>query len=156
MYIPRAPGSGDVIFAGATAADRAATEEAFWKVVNSEGSGGYAGKTTVSETAVFSPWTNNIDVASARKPDVLQRATRRFNFDILNFGNLVNKRWGRIDEMGFQSGGGQIRSFVNFVGIRLPRRASTFYSVRSPDDFTTRQLRGESQWAMQATIRYEF
>jgi hypothetical protein len=28
--------------------------------------------------------------------------------------------------------------------------------VRNPDDFTTRQARGESQWALQLTLRYEF
>ena len=156
MYIPRAPGSGDVIFAGATAADRAATEEAFWKVVNSEGSlAKYAGKTTERNSA-FSPWTNNIDVRFSQEiPTFFKGHKAVFNFDILNFGNLVNKRWGRIDEMGFQSGGGQIRSFVNFVGIDSAT-GKYIYSVRTPDDFTTRQLRGESQWAMQATIRYEF
>ena len=47
------------------------------------------------------------------------------------------------------------RHFLRFVGID-PASGKYIYSVRSPDDFTTRQVRGESQWAMQLTFRYEF
>jgi hypothetical protein len=156
MYIPRAPGSGDVIFAGATAADRAATEEAFWRVVNNEGSlAKYAGR-VVDRNSAFSPWSNSIDLRLSQEiPTFFKGHKAVFAFDILNFGNLLNKRWGRIDEMAFQSSGGQQRNFVNFVGVDATS-GKYIYSVRTPDDFTTRQLRGESQWAMQATIRYEF
>ena len=44
---------------------------------------------------------------------------------------------------------------VNFVGIDQAT-GKYIYSTRNPDDFTTRQTRGESQWAMQVTLRYEF
>jgi hypothetical protein len=77
-----------------------------------------------------------------------------FIFDILNVGNLLNKKWGHIDEVGFQSNGGQPRGFVNFVG--LDPSGKYIYSVGQLTDLTTRQQRGESQWAMQATFRYEF
>jgi hypothetical protein len=30
------------------------------------------------------------------------------------------------------------------------------YSVNDPGDYTTKQTRGESQWAMQITAKYEF
>ena len=74
---------------------------------------------------------------------------------MLNVGNLLNKRWGRIDEISFNAVGGERRTLVNFVG--LDSQGRYVYSVKSAaDDLTTRQQRGESQWAMQATIRYEF
>jgi hypothetical protein len=58
--------------------------------------------------------------------------------------------------MGFLGQGGTPRTFVNFVGID-PATGKYIYSVRGdPDDFTTRQARGESQWALQITLRYEF
>jgi hypothetical protein len=77
------------------------------------------------------------------------------SFDIFNFGNLLNKRWGRIDEVGFSGGGGQRRTFVNYNGI--DEQGRYIYSVQTDaSDFTTRQARGESQWAVQATLRYQF
>ena len=78
-----------------------------------------------------------------------------FALDILNFGNLLNKKWGRIDEIAFNAFGGLPRQFVNFVG--LDPSGKYIYSVPTAvQDFTTKQNRGESQWAMQATFRYEF
>jgi hypothetical protein len=34
--------------------------------------------------------------------------------------------------------------------------ASTSTAMGSTEDFTTRQAKGESQWAVQMTLRYEF
>jgi len=78
-----------------------------------------------------------------------------FILDLFNFGNLLNKKWGRISEVGFQSGGGQARSFVDFAG--LDPQGKYVYNVRSTvEGYDTRQIKGESQWAIQATLRYEF
>jgi hypothetical protein len=67
----------------------------------------------------------------------------------------LNKKWGRINEMAFASAGGQRKTFVNYVGIGADGKY--IYQV-SPtvDDLTLRQVRGESQWAMQVTLKYEF
>jgi hypothetical protein len=78
-----------------------------------------------------------------------------FVLDLLNFGNMLNKKWGRIDEVPFSTNGGQARSFVNFAGVDAQGRY--VYAVNSRiDDLVTRQVKGESQWALQATFRYEF
>jgi hypothetical protein len=156
MYIPRAFGSGDVIFLGDTAANHA-NEQRFWDIVNAEGGlSKYAGR-VVERNSSFSPWTNSIDLRFSQEfPAFFPKHKATFVFDILNFGNMLNKKWGRIDEMAFQSNGAQTRTFVNFVGID-PTSGKYIYSVgASPDDFTTRQQRGESQWQMQVTFRYEF
>jgi hypothetical protein len=55
--------------------------------------------------------------------------------DILNFGNLLNKKWGHIDEMRVRGPGRHAASFVNFVGID-PASGKYIYSVRD-----TRRLR---------------
>jgi len=155
LYIPRAFGSGDVVFLGDTATSHA-NEQKFWDIVsNNESLSKYAGR-VVERNSAFSPWTNNVDLRIAQDiPSFFRGHKAVVSFDILNFGNLLNRRWGHINEMAFQGQGGQIRTFVNFVGID-PASGKYVYSVRDPDDFTVRQVRGESQWAAQLTFRYEF
>ena len=155
MYIPRAPGSGEVVFQGDTATDKT-VENRFWAFVNANpGLAKNAGQVT-KRNENFSPWINSIDVRVSQEiPSFFKGHKAVFSFDILNVGNLLNKKWGRIDEIPFTNSGGQPRNFANFVGID----ASGKYVYAVPanvQDYTTRQVRGESQWAMQATIRYEF
>lgn len=156
LYIPRAFGSGDVIFLGDSAGSRT-NEQRFWDIVNAHGSlAKYAGR-TVERNSAFSPWTNSVDINLSQEiPSFFKGHKAVVVFDILNFGNLLNKRWGRITEMAFNGNGGQTRSFVNFAGID-PATNKYVYSVSNrPNDFTDRQARGESQWALQFTLRYEF
>ena len=154
MYIPKAFGSGEVVFLGDTATNKA-NETAFWNVVNAnKGLSSHAGGVT-QRNELFSPWSKSVDMRiSQQVPTMFAGHKAIFIFDIFNFGNLLNKRWGHIDEIGFQSGGGQARSFVNVVGLDASGRY--IYSVVNPTDYTTKQVRGESQWALQATFRYEF
>ena len=154
MFIPKAFGSGEVVFLGDTATSKT-NEEAFWKIVNANGGLSRNVGGVVKRNENFSPWTNSIDMRiSQQLPSFFKDHKAVFIFDVLNVGNLLNKKWGRIDEIGFQSNGGQPRSFVNFVG--LDPAGKYIYSVGNVGDFVTRQQRGESQWALQATFRYEF
>ena len=155
MYIPKGPGSGEVVFLGDTATDKT-NENRFWAIVDanpglSRSRGGVA-----KRNDNFSPWVNSIDVrASQEFPGFVKGHKAVFVLDVLNFGNLLNKKWGRVDEISFQSNGGQPRNFVNFAGIDPQGRY--IYSVSNvASDFTTRQNKGESQWAAQFTFRYEF
>ncbi len=155
MYVPTAPGSGDVVFLGDTATSKT-NEERFWGLVNATpnllaAAGGVAKRNTD-----FSPWTNSIDMRISQEiPGFFKGNKGVLAVDILNVGNMLNKRWGRIDEVAFLANGGQTRSFVNFVG--LDSQGRYIYAVNSQvTDFTTRQARGESQWALQVTARYEF
>ncbi|MBL8305468.1 MAG: TonB-dependent receptor [Rubrivivax sp.] len=154
MYIPKGPGSGEVIFRGAdgtigTAA--AATAEAnFWRIVDrfpalSGAKGGVVGRNNS-----YGTWVNNFDVRLSQElPGFFKDHKAVFTMDILNFGNLLKKQWGRIDEIGFPSN----RSFVNYTGVSGGKYV---YAVGSLEDYVTRQAAGESQWAVQFTLRYEF
>ncbi len=154
MYIPKAPGSGDVVFLGDTATNHAG-EDKFWQIVNANGALSRAKGGVTKRNDSFSPWTNSVDMRiSQQLPSFFKGHKATIIFDVFNLGNLLNKRWGRIDEIGFQSNGGQPRTFVNFVG--LDPSGKYIYSVGNVSDFTTRQVNGESQWALQATFRYEF
>ncbi len=155
MYIPKAFGSGEVVFRGDSATSKA-NETRFWDVVNQNQDLMNAAGSVVKRNASFAPWTNSIDMRFTQELPGLYKQNRTiFVLDLFNFGNLLNKKWGRINEVGFQSGGGQARSFVDFAG--LDPQGKYVYNVRSNvESYDTRQVKGESQWAIQATLRYEF
>jgi hypothetical protein len=156
MYIPTGEGSGEVAFFGADAATRADHERRFWDIVNANKVLRNAKGGVVERNSDFSPWTNSFDVKVTQEiPGFSAKHKASFSLDILNFGNLLNKKWGRIEEVGFQSAGAQARSFVDFAGLDAQGRYT--YAVRNNvEDLNVRQSKGESQWAIQATVKYEF
>ncbi|MBT9501682.1 MAG: TonB-dependent receptor [Burkholderiaceae bacterium] len=159
MYIPKAPGSGEVIFRGTTASGLtpAQAEAKFWEVVDADSALSAAKGGVVARNTSLSKFTNSFDLRISQEiPGFRPSQKGVVTFDILNVGNLLNKRWGRIDEIPFTAGGGNggnRRGFVNFAGME---NGKYVYSVIGADDYETRQARGESQWAVQVTVRYEF
>lgn len=146
MYIPKAPGSGEVVFRGG-----AAEEARFWEVVEANPALRNAKGSVVGRNNQFAPWVNTFDMRlSQQLPGFNNKHRATLTLDILNFGNLLNKKWGRIEEIGFPSN----RSFVNYAGVDAQGRY--VYSLGSVESFETRQASGESQWAAQLTLRYEF
>ena len=155
MYIPKGPQSGEVVFAGDTATSRV-NEDKFWSIVENHAELREAKGSTVKRNGSFSPIVHNFDMRISQEvPGFRPKHKGVFSLDILNLGNLINKEYGRVDEMTFSSGGGQRRQFVSFGGIDA--NGKYVYIVRSPEDaLEIRQKKGESQWAMQLTARYEF
>ncbi len=146
MYIPKGPGSGEVVFRGG-----AAEEARFWEIVEANPALRNAKGGVVGRNNQFAPWVNNFDVRiSQQLPGFGGKQRATVTLDILNFGNLLNKRWGRIDEIGFPSN----RSFVNYAG--LDSSGKYIYSLGTTEALFTRQVAGESQWAAQLTLRYAF
>ena len=109
-----------------------------------------------ANSSLRTPGSTASTCASAKKlPGFLPASTRRClaSWTLMNVGNFLNKKWGRIDEIGFPSR----RSFVNYVG--LDASGKYIYSLNPAGgtaDYTTKQVERESQWAVQATLRYEF
>jgi hypothetical protein len=155
MYIPSAVGSGEVIFAGDSAASNA-NELRFWETVNAHQVLRSAAGGVVQRSSDFAPWTNSFDLRLSQEiPGVFKGNKGFFSLDFFNFGNLLNRKWGRINEVPFQSAGGQARSFVDYGG--LDASGKYVYIVRpAVENLDTRQAKGESQWAIQATVKYEF
>jgi outer membrane receptor protein involved in Fe transport len=153
LYVPTAFGSGEVIFRGDTATNRA-NEAKFWTIVNGHNDllASRGGVTKRNDTAA--PWTNSIDLRLSQEvPGLMSGHKGVFVLDIANFGNMLNKKWGRINETGFATAGGGARSFVDFAGIQDGKYV---YQMRELEDFVAKQARQESQWILQATVRYEF
>ncbi|MBQ5941832.1 TonB-dependent receptor [Massilia sp. AB1] len=154
MYIPKAFGSGEVVFRGDTATSHV-NEQKFWDVVNANKELRTAAGGVVGRNNAFSPWTNSIDMRISQEvPGLFAGNKGVLVFDFMNVGNMINKRWGRINEIGFQTAGGNSRSFVDYAGME---NGKYVYQVRDQvEDFQTKQSKGESQWAVQVTARYEF
>ncbi|OWQ86274.1 Oar protein [Roseateles aquatilis] len=152
LYIPKARGSNEVAFV--TPAD----EAAFWAVVDNDKTLSKYKGAVVPRNSSFSQFVNSFDLRISQEvPGFFPQHKGKVTFDILNIGNLLNKKWGRIDEVTFQSAGGNRRSFVNFAGIDAQGR----YVYRTNtnainDNLNIRQVKGESQWALQVTAAYEF
>lgn len=155
MYIPTAFGSGEVVFYGDTATNHS-NEQRFWDVVNAnKGLHGSAGG-VVKRNNSTAEWVNTFDVRISQEiPGLFKRNKATFTLDFMNFGNLLNKKWGRTEEISFQSSGGMARSFVDYAG--LDSQGRYIYVVRNDvERQDLKQSKGESQWAIQATLKYEF
>ncbi|NYZ62733.1 TonB-dependent receptor [Luteimonas deserti] len=155
MYIPTRFGSGEVAFRGINGQTPAQAEALFWEIVNANGLNRFAGG-VAERNSSFAKWTNTFDMRISQQfPGFFDGNKITLALDILNVGNLINKRWGQIEEVAFQSQGGLARSFVNYLGTDAQGRY--IYGVDGQvEDFVTRQARGESQWAAQFTLRYAF
>lgn len=156
MYIPTRAGSNDVVFRDVNGSGSGADEEAlFWQIANANGLNRYAGGVAPRNSS-FASWTHNFDVRISQEfPGFFEGNKILVALDVLNVGNLLNKKWGRIDEVAFQAQGGLARSFVNYQGLDAQGRY--IYGVDgNVEDFVTRQERGESQWAAQLTVKYTF
>jgi hypothetical protein len=150
MYIPTR-GDNTVAFRDLNANGSADEEAAFWAIVNAHpelrrSQGGVTGRNDS-----FSPWVNTFDLRVSQEfPGFFDGNKVTLTLDVLNVGNLLNRKWGRTDEIGFPLN----RSFVNFGGIDASGRY--VYTMGNLEDFVTRQERAESQWAAQVTLKYSF
>jgi hypothetical protein len=143
LYIPN---TGEAVFTGLG-------EAAFWDIVH-DNDLGQPGE-VVRRNSAFAPWASSLDVrVSQELPGFFKDHKSEIWFDILNVGNLLNKDWGLIDEVGFQSDGGQARSFVNFRGMN--GAGQYIYEVQPEENLLRRDNRGESRWGVQVGFRYTF
>lgn len=156
MFIPKAPGSGEVLFYGDTATSHV-QEDRFWAVVNGDKDLRNAAGSVARRNGSFAPWTNSFDLRISQEiPGIFGKNKATFALDFMNVGNMFNKKWGRINEVLFQAQGGYARSFVDYVGLDKAT-GKYVYAVRPQvEGSDIRQNKGESQWAIQGTFKYEF
>lgn len=156
MYVPTGP--GDVIISGAPG-----DEAIFWNFITSNPDlYRFRGRAT-ERSASEGPWVNTFDVRLRQElPGFMSGHKAEVVLDIFNIGNLINKDWGQVEEIFFQSDGGQARSFVNYNGID-PATGKYIYSLIKdssgnfdPEGFGLRDRNAESRWAAQVTFRYKF
>lgn len=143
LYVPNGPGDVAWVDAG--------DEAAFFEfMAQNPGLAAYRG--SVSErNSERGPWVNTFDVRISQElPGFFGDNKAEIWLDILNFGNLLNSDWGRIEEIGFPLN----RGVVEFAGIN--DQGQYVYDFTSPDGTRLRDATGESRWALQLGFRYKF
>lgn len=147
LYVPSAP--GDVIFTGG-----AAMQAAFFDyLARNPELAAYKGR-VAEANGNRSSFVNNFDVRVSQEfPGFLSGHKSEIWLDVLNVGNLLNKDWGRIEEVGFPFGQG----IVSYAGIdqATGKYRYTFNEANIRDE-VLRDNRGESRWALQVGFRYKF
>jgi outer membrane receptor for ferrienterochelin and colicin len=154
FYVPTGP--GDVLFHDATAQgglSSAEQETAFFDWLESqEDLQRYAGQVAPRNTS-SSSWVNNFDVRISQElPGFFGDNKAEVWLDILNIGNLINKDWGHIDEIGFPSS----RRVAYYHGVDPETGKYVYYFNDNVDRENRRDNRGESRWALQVGFRYKF
>ncbi|MCD9096107.1 TonB-dependent receptor [Luteimonas fraxinea] len=144
LYIPA--GRGDVLFGNA------AEEQAFWAYVEGDEylrshMGQIAGR-----NAVRNDWVNQFDIRISQElPGFFRGNKAEIALDILNVGNLINKDWGRIEEIGFPA----MKGIVEYGGIDQTT-GKYVYRFNDPDTANIYDDKGVSRWAAQVSFRYKF
>jgi len=147
LYVPSGP--GDVIFTGG-----AAMEQAFFDyVARTPELARFAGQTATAGSG-RSPWVNNVDIRFSQElPGFMEGHKSEIWLDIQNVGNLINKDWGRIEQVGFPYGQG----IVNFAGIdQATGRYRYTFNEANIRDLNLQDGVGESRWSAQLGFRYRF
>ena len=141
------PNKGEVVFKGG-----AAMEQAFFDYLASnkklaEYQGGIA-----EVNGSNAPWVHTVDLRLSQELPVYAGMKGEVWLDVMNIGNMINKDWGKIEEVGFPGAFGVAR----FAGVDASGKY--VYDFRTSDvrDLTLRDNRGESRWAMQLGVKFKF
>lgn len=141
------PNKGDVVFKGG-----AAMEQAFFDYLaaNKELAKHAGGIAEVNGTNA--PWVHTVDLRLSQELPVYAGMKGEVWLDVMNVGNMINKDWGKIEEVGFPGAFGVAR----FAGVDASGKY--VYDFRQSDvrDLTLRDVRGESRWAMQLGVKFKF
>jgi hypothetical protein len=155
FYIPK---PGEVIFRGAgnlaTGTTRivndAAVEQAFFNYINSNDYLRTHQGQVAERNAERAPWLSQIDIRISQQLPMMWNTRPEIYFDIQNFGNLLNKDWGIIQEAAFPYNVGVAR----FAGVQDGKYVYQF--ITAPNQYIRKDVRGESRWAAQIGFKVNF
>ncbi len=151
-YIP-APGGVEF-----TPGTTAAQQQQFWNFIASNPylrshQGQIAGR-----NGAISPWVNTLNLSFMQEiPGLFKGNKGSVKFDIYNFLNLLNKKWGDVYDVDFP----YMRTLANFAGVD-PATGKYIYSLPTsggsynPGSLKLEDQWAQSRWAVQVTLRYTF
>ena len=144
LYVPTGP--GDVVFGSA------AEEAGFWAYIESNDYLNSHRGQVVARNGDRGKDVNQFDVrVSQELPGFFGDNKAEVWLDILNVGNLLNKDWGKIEEVAFPGSLG----VVEYGGIDAAT-GRYVYRFNTPDTTRIYDDRGISRWSVQVGFRYEF
>ncbi len=170
FYVP--DGIGDVLFTplttGGVTTSAAEQEAAFFTWLNEHPElRKYAGGVAPAN-AFRAGWTNNFDLrVSQELPGFWKEHKSSLTLDVMNVGNLLNKKWGLIEDAGFNSNLA-VANFAGVCGAAATAQCPTgsqgkyVYHFTGAQDLQVQEVNGDgvntgvSRWAAQVTFRYEF
>jgi len=153
FYVPAGP--GDVSF---TNNSSALDQQAFWAYINSNPDLAARRGSPTRRNEGTSPWRNVIDVRFSQEiPLGFGDARAEVFLDIENFGNLLNRKWGQVEEAGFP----YTLSVADYAGVvngryvlDVSRYVNEATGAVSLPQLPSRNF--ESRWAAQIGIRIDF
>ena len=143
------PNPGDVEFTPGTSQ---AQIDAFYAFIKSNDYLANHQGGVVSRNGSTSPWINQIDLSLRQEiPGLFAGNKGEIRFDIFNFGNLLNKKWGQIYNPNFPF----TRSLANFAGVD-PATGKYVYNLTTPTAYSRQDDQAQSRWSVLVTLRYTF
>jgi len=115
---------------------------------------------TAGRSADNDAWVNQFDLRISQAFPGGWGNKAEFFLDIQNIGNLIDKDWGHIDEVGFPSS----QQVARFAGVNAANQfvfdvssfANETTGATSLPSKNRRDVAGESRWSAQIGFRYEF
>ena len=152
FYVPNGP--GDVLWTGGAAMEQSFFE---WLERNPELKA-YQGSVAPAN-AFRASWVNSFDVrVSQELPGFFKGHKAEVSLDIMNFGNLLNKDWGQINDYGFYA----TRRVANYAGIDPTTGKYVYNFTGSTDNESLQEINddgintGVSRWSVMLGIKYKF
>ncbi|HEY6941142.1 TonB-dependent receptor [Dokdonella sp.] len=157
LFVPK---PGQVQFVNGTS--QAAIDEFYAFIKGNDYLRNHQGGVT-GQNGATSPWINQINLSFRQEvPGIFKDHKGELRFDIFNFGNMLNKKWGQIYDVPFASAGGFTRGIANFRGID-PATGQYIYSLPTTSDghfnapqFVKEDAVAQSRWSVLVTLRYTF
>ena len=152
FYVPN--GYGDVLWTGGAAMEKSFFD---WLAQNPE-LAAYQGQIAPAN-GFRSSWVNNFDVRISQElPGFFKGHKTELALDIMNVGNLLNKKWGLIEDYGFYS----TRRVANYAGIDPVTGKYVYNFTGSTDNPSVQENNNDkgntavSRWSMMLSLKYKF
>ncbi len=152
FYVPAGP--GDVLWTGG-----AEMEQSFFDWLSRHGDlAAYRGQIAPAN-AFRTKWTNSFDVRISQElPGFFQGHKTELSLDIMNVGNLLNKKWGLIEDYGFNA----TARVANYAGIDPATGKYVYHFSGEGTEPTIQENNNDkgntavSRWSVMFGIKYRF
>jgi hypothetical protein len=151
VYIPK---QGDVSFTGSTT--QQVIDEFYAYIAQDPYLRAHQGS-IAGRNGDHSPWVNRFDLSLRQElPGFMKGHKAELRFDIYNFLNLLNKKWGQEERIFFPYG----RTLASYSGVDA--NGKYIYSLPTsgghyaPEQLGVYDTNAISRWQVRVTLRYEF
>lgn len=158
------PNPGQVVFEKNTS--QAVVDEFYAFISKNKTLRDHLGQTAPLNGAT-SPWINQVDLSVRQElPGLMQGHKGEIRLDVYNFLNMLNKKWGQEERIGFPF----TRTLANYAGVCTTVKDNCtsadigeyIYSLPTsgghynPEAFSIYDTRAASRWQVLVTLRYTF